>query len=132
MRRSTLSDSAAALLFVSFAAAPALAHHGWSGQSDTQIEVSGKVLKPVSLAGPHATMQINADGQVWDVTLAPPARTESAGLTPKALAVGMPSRSAATEATIRNASRSRPCALPLQARTTTSILIESGSPDDTR
>ena len=88
MRRSTLSDSAAALLFVSFAAAPALAHHGWSGQSDTQIEVSGKVLKPVSLAGPHATMQINADGQVWDVTLAPPARTESAGLTPKALAVG--------------------------------------------
>ena len=88
MRRSTLSDSAAALLFVSLAAAPALAHHGWSGQSDTQIEVSGKVLKPVSLAGPHATMQINADGQVWDVTLAPPARTESAGLTPKALAVG--------------------------------------------
>ena len=88
MRRSTLSGSAAALLFVSFAAAPALAHHGWSGQSDTQIEVSGKVLKPVSLAGPHATMQINADGQVWDVTLAPPARTESAGLTPKALAVG--------------------------------------------
>ena len=88
MRRSTLSDSAAALLFVSFAAVPALAHHGWSGQSDTQIEVSGKVLKPVSLAGPHATMQINADGQVWDVTLAPPARTESAGLSPKALAVG--------------------------------------------
>ena len=88
MRRSTLSDSAAALLFVSFAAAPALAHHGWSGQSATQIEVSGKVLKPVSLAGPHATMQINADGQVWDVTLAPPARTESAGLSPKALAVG--------------------------------------------
>jgi len=88
MRRSTLSDSAAALLFVSLAAAPALAHHGWSGQSATQIEVSGKVLKPVSLAGPHATMQINADGQVWDVTLAPPARTESAGLTPKALAVG--------------------------------------------
>jgi len=88
MRRSTVSDSAAALLFVSFAAAPTLAHHGWSGQSDTQIEVSGKVLKPVSLAGPHATMQINADGQVWDVTLAPPARTESAGLSPKALAVG--------------------------------------------
>ena len=88
MQRSTLSGSAAAFLLVTFAALPALAHHGWSGQSDTQIEVSGKVLKPVSLAGPHATMQINADGQVWDVTLAPPARTESAGLTPKSLAVG--------------------------------------------
>jgi len=88
MQRSTLSGSASAFLLVTFAAAPTLAHHGWSGQSDTQIEVSGKVLKPVSLAGPHATMQINADGQVWDVTLAPPARTESAGLSPKALAVG--------------------------------------------
>jgi hypothetical protein len=42
----------------------------------------------VSLAGPHATLQIIADGQVWDVTLAPAARTESAGLTPKSLAVG--------------------------------------------
>ena len=88
MQRSTLSGSASAFFLVTFAALPTLAHHGWSGQSDTQIEVSGKVLKPVSLAGPHATMQINADGQVWDVTLAPPARTESAGLTPKALAVG--------------------------------------------
>jgi hypothetical protein len=89
MRRSTLSGLAAAFLGVSLAALPALAHHGWSGQGDTQIEVSGKVHKPVSLAGPHATMQIIAEGgQVWDVTLAPPARTENAGLTPKSLAVG--------------------------------------------
>jgi hypothetical protein len=87
MQRRTLSGLAA-LIGVSFAALPVLAHHGWSGQSGTQIEVSGKVQKPVSLAGPHATMQIIADGQVWDVTLAPPARTESAGLTPKSLAVG--------------------------------------------
>jgi hypothetical protein len=26
-------------------------------------------------------MQIRADGQLWDITLAPPARTERAGLT---------------------------------------------------
>lgn len=89
MERRTLSGLAAALLGVTFVALPALAHHGWSGQSDKQIDVSGKVQKPVSLAGPHATMQIiAADGQVWDVTLAPPARTEGAGLTPKSLAVG--------------------------------------------
>ncbi|MEO6184674.1 MAG: DUF6152 family protein [Steroidobacteraceae bacterium] len=83
-----LSSFAAALLAAPFAAAPALAHHGWGGQSDTQIELSGKVHRLVSLAGPHASMQIIADGQVWDVTLAPAARTEAAGLTPKSLAVG--------------------------------------------
>jgi hypothetical protein len=65
-----------------------LAHHGWSGQSDKQSQVTGTVQKPVSLNGPHATMQIVADGQVWEVTLAPPARTQSAGLTPTTLKVG--------------------------------------------
>ena len=69
-------------------ALPALAHHGWSGQSATQSQVTGKVQKPVNLNGPHATMQIVAEGQVWDVTLAPPARTQAAGLTPTTLKVG--------------------------------------------
>ena len=86
MHARTPSAFAAALgLFI---AVPALSHHGWAGQSDTQIEVTGKVQKPVSLAGPHATMQIVSGGQAWDVTLAPPARTENAGLTAKTFAVG--------------------------------------------
>lgn len=88
MRPVRLSGFTATLLGISIVALPALAHHGWSGQGAEQIEVSGKVHKPVNLTNPHASMQIIADGQVWDVTLAPPARTESAGLTPKALAVG--------------------------------------------
>lgn len=88
MRSVRLSGFAATLLGISIVALPALAHHGWSGQGAEQIEVSGKVHKPVNLTNPHASMQIIADGQVWDVTLAPPARTEGAGLTPKALAVG--------------------------------------------
>jgi hypothetical protein len=69
-------------------ALPAMAHHGWAGQADSLIDVSGKVHKAVSLAGPHATMEIISNGQVWEVTLAPPARTESAGLTATALKVG--------------------------------------------
>jgi hypothetical protein len=32
--------------------------------------------QPLRLAGPHATMKINADGHVWDITLAPPARNQ--------------------------------------------------------
>ena len=60
---------------------PALAHHGWGGYLEKTTDISGTVESPVSLAGPHATMKIRAgDGQVWDVVLAPPARTERAGL----------------------------------------------------
>jgi hypothetical protein len=70
-------------------AAPAFAHHGWGGQQTEKTEISGTLRKDVSLAGPHATMQITDDkGQVWDVTLAPPPRTERAGLTPGVIPVG--------------------------------------------
>jgi hypothetical protein len=75
---------AAALLAI-----PAFAHHGWSGNSDKEVEVSGTVVTGVSLAGPHATMKIkSADGQVWDLTLAPPARTSEAGLKEGVIPVG--------------------------------------------
>jgi hypothetical protein len=66
----------------------AQAHHGWSGQGNDQVEVSGTVHKAVQLVNPHATLQIMSSGQVWDVTLAPASRTEGAGLTAATLAVG--------------------------------------------
>ena len=59
---------------------PASAHHGWGGYLDATTEIPGTVESPVSIAGPHATMKIRAEGQVWDVVLAPPARTGQAGL----------------------------------------------------
>jgi hypothetical protein len=66
----------------------ALAHHGWGGNTQP-LEVSGTVVAPVDLSGPHATMQIrDVDGNVWDVTLAPSARTSRAGLAEDTLAVG--------------------------------------------
>jgi len=61
-------------------AAPAFAHHGWSGQATDTSEITGTVVQDVSLAGPHATMKVNAEGHVWDITLAPPFRTQAAGL----------------------------------------------------
>jgi hypothetical protein len=60
---------------------PASAHHGWGGYSDQDFEISGTVESPVSVAGPHAALKIRAaDGKIWDVVLAPPARTQRAGL----------------------------------------------------
>ena len=67
---------------------PLSAHHGWGGYLDADFQISGTVESPVSLAGPHATMKIRADNQVWDVVLAPPARTERAGLKENVIPVG--------------------------------------------
>ena len=69
-------------------AIPVLAHHGWGGNSDEEFQITGTVQKGVSLAGPHATMKIMANGQSWDLTLAPPARTEAAGLKEGIIPVG--------------------------------------------
>ena len=77
MKRSLLVIVAAVVLFP----LPALAHHGWAGNEEKISEVTGAVTAGVSLAGPHATMKIrDAEGRTWDVTMAPPARTQQAGL----------------------------------------------------
>ena len=68
------------ILALSLSALPAPAHHGWAGNFDQEFELTGVVETGVSLAGPHATMKVRADGKVWDITLAPPARTQRAGL----------------------------------------------------
>ena len=81
----TVATMAAALLLWS---GPITAHHGWAGNGDEEFELTGVVEQAVSLAGPHATMKIKAQGQVWDITLAPPARTERAGLTANVIPVG--------------------------------------------
>jgi hypothetical protein len=83
--RFSLLVIAAALVM---AALPAAAHHGWAGNGQEEFELVGTVESGVSLAGPHATMKVMADGQVWDITLAPGARTERAGLKEGVIPVG--------------------------------------------
>lgn len=70
------------------AAVPVFAHHGWGGQATAESDMTGTVVKSVSLAGPHATMQVNVEGKVYDITLAPPFRTRQAGLTDGMIPVG--------------------------------------------
>ena len=77
------------ILGLALAALPAFAHHGWAGQGTEAFELKGTVETGVSLAGPHATMRIkDSGGQVWDLTLAPGARTERAGLKEGVIPVG--------------------------------------------
>jgi hypothetical protein len=69
--------------------APAGAHHGWGGYHDAQFEITGTLETAVSLAGPHATAKMRVNGgEVWDVVLAPSARTERAGLKEGVIPVG--------------------------------------------
>jgi hypothetical protein len=68
---------------------PAFAHHGWGGNVDEVTAMTGTVTEGVKLVGPHGTMKImTSDGKVWDITLAPPPRTASAGLKQDTIPVG--------------------------------------------
>lgn len=85
-KRALFSIGAAGL---ALATAQVSAHHGWSGQETGRFELSGTLHRAVSFAGPHATMQIeDADGQIWDITLAPPSRTQRSGLAEDTIPVG--------------------------------------------
>ena len=85
--RLSLGILASATLVVALSI-PASAHHGWGGNSEQETQLTGTVEAPVSLAGPHATMKIRVNGQVWDITLAPSGRTEGAGLKENTLPIG--------------------------------------------
>jgi hypothetical protein len=87
-RRVAVVMAAAAALAMLVTPAQLTAHHGWGGNADDEFEISGTVEAPLSLAGPHATMKIKADGKVWDLTLAPPARTSASGLKEGLIPVG--------------------------------------------
>ena len=83
-----LSRYATALAFVFATMAPLSAHHGWGGYDNKEFEITGTVESPVSLAGPHASMKVRVEGQVWDVVLAPPFRTQESGLKEGMIPVG--------------------------------------------
>jgi Family of unknown function (DUF6152) len=67
---------------------PLAAHHGWGGYWPQEFELTGIVETPISLAGPHGSMRIRVERQLWNVVLAPPARTRRAGLRPDTIPVG--------------------------------------------
>jgi hypothetical protein len=80
--------SLAAAAFALSLTAPALAHHGWGGYQNAESDVTGTV-ESVSLGGPHSSLKVKgADGNMWDVVLAPPYSTSSAGIKEGTIPVG--------------------------------------------
>ena len=66
---------------------PALGHHGWSWTADGMFQVEG-VIKEIYLGNPHATLDVDVEGEIWRVELAPPRQTERAGFNEASAKVG--------------------------------------------
>jgi hypothetical protein len=68
-------------------ALPAAAHHGWSWTEDGFFELEG-VITEVYIGNPHATLDVDVEGEIWRVELAPPRATMNAGFTEEAAKKG--------------------------------------------
>ena len=78
------------LLAVTMLAAPALAHHGWSGFDKSKPLTLAGTITEVSYTYPHATIKLEVSGKTWLAVLAPPSRMSSRGISGGDLKTGMP------------------------------------------
>ena len=69
------------------AAGPTLAHHGWSWTADGFFELEG-IIKEIYIGNPHASLDVDVEGEIWRVELAPPSATMRAGFTEDVAKVG--------------------------------------------
>ena len=84
-RRMLLSGGFAGLALLT--AGPALAHHGWSWTQDGFFELKG-IIKEIYIGNPHATLDVDVEGEIWRVELAPPSATTRAGFTEDVAKIG--------------------------------------------
>lgn len=66
----------------------ALAHHGWAWTTGGNIELTG-LIKSVRLGNPHGILQVDLDGEIWELEVGQPWRNERAGLEEGDLADGV-------------------------------------------
>ena len=78
----------ATVLALALSALPLSAHHGWSNYGTEEFTLTGAVDTTVSYAGPHATMKVRANGQVWNIVLSAGTRVAAAGLKEGMIPVG--------------------------------------------
>ena len=74
-RRSVLAGLAAIAV-----ATPAFAHHGWSWTESGFFQLEG-IVTDFYFGNPHPTLDVDVEGTIWRVELAPPAASTAAGFT---------------------------------------------------
>lgn len=84
---STFRISAFAMAIAAATGTAALAHHGWSWTADGLFRLTGKI-SAVYVGNPHATLDVDVEGEIWRVELAPPSRTIAAGFTAETAKAG--------------------------------------------
>jgi hypothetical protein len=68
-------------------AAPAFAHHGWSWTASGFFQLEGTIAD-IFIGNPHATLDVDVEGVVWRVELAPLGPTTAAGFVEGVAKVG--------------------------------------------
>jgi hypothetical protein len=58
----------------------AFAHHGWSWTGSGFFQLEGRVAA-IYFGNPHPILDVDVEGEVWRVELAPPGATAAAGFT---------------------------------------------------
>jgi hypothetical protein len=80
MHQSLRRPSLVLALLLGVLSAPAFAHHGWAWTESGFFELTG-VIREIYVGNPHATLDVDVEGTIWRVELAPPGRTIAAGFT---------------------------------------------------
>ncbi len=68
-------------------ALPAAAHHGWSWTEDGMFELTGTIAA-ISYGNPHPLIEVDVEGETWQVELAPPGASARAGFEEDTARVG--------------------------------------------
>lgn len=87
MKSATVFSIATAVGLTFASVITAFAHHGWSWTQDGLLELKG-VISKIYLGNPHATLDVNVEGESWHVELAPPRQTSRAGFTEASAKIG--------------------------------------------
>ena len=85
-RRSLLAALAATS--AAAAAGAARAHHGWAWTTGGNIELTG-VIREARLGMPHGVLDVDVEGEMWQVEVGQPWRNERAGIREGDLAPGV-------------------------------------------
>jgi hypothetical protein len=75
------------LLAVAFLPNPLMAHHGWGWATDTEFEITGRIID-VRLGNPHGEVTLEVKNETWIVEVGQPWRNQRAGLTAERLTLG--------------------------------------------